>query len=1036
MNTFLKLFCILIISLLSLLPAYAQQSTVGREFYFGFMDNYRRDNQPDKAIILITANEDAGGQIRTLQETVSFNLKAGEQFIREFDGTSGNIIHRNAGVIENRGVHILSDGDIAVHAINGREFSTDGTVVLPVSSLGKEYLITAHYDKFSPGLDPGNNENFESTLLIVAVEDETRVEVTLTAGTTGSVPKGSTIELGLDKGQSYQIKGVGDLTGTRVKVINDTPDDCKRVAVFSGNKLTSVGPCGTTGEHLFQQAYPLDTWGKSYVHVPLKGRVSGDFVKVLASQDNTTVNVDGDNLGTLNAGEFLQLDMPYDQVSLIETSKPSAVSVLAKSVQCNGPAGGNLGDPLLITYSSTTQFTQSVYFSTGQLVSNENQELVHTLNLVVSTGSQNFTTLNGQAIGGEFTPLPGSGFSYARINVPEGVNQVSNPDGFFGYLYANGTIESYGYAIGGGMNAVQFEADSEYDFEVIGERVACFGQEGTWEIIPDNPAFTDFTWDFGDQSSLVIGQEVKHTFETEGEFEVKVIASTGGAECDSQEEFTFEVQVNKVDAMLEGPSAVCPNQQGVIYSITDTLNYSSTIWEIDGGNIVTETDFQLTVDWGNSNPSALIRAIPVAPNGCQGRALEISVEVASDYTAAIPEGPEGICANQTSGVYTIPLPLAGMDYQWYVTGGKLLSGQGTAQVEIEWDISAARWAVYYEEQDEAYPTCKGVSGLLEIQQDLEIDIEIVDQVNPSCPLASDGLILLEAKGGTGDFEFSWSHDPTLQEAHATDLPAGTYEITVSDAFGCGEKTVEVVLTDPGPVIASLLEVSNPDCNGEFSGEVLIEVAGGEAPFEVIGRASQWDSGLLTVSGLSAGTYELMLVDANGCSATVNATLIQIEPLAVSFISNSPNCGDEMSGSLQAAVSGGVPPYRFEWENGSTSETLQNVLPGEYSVSISDANNCLISLSGKITEAVPAVRMPTGFDPRAGNYEPVTSCSISFQLNIYDRWGALIYSGTEGWDGVLNNEVNAGVYTYLVQYEYQIDQETYSAEQRGSFTLIQ
>jgi len=103
----------------------------------------------------------------------------------------------------------------------------------------------------------------------------------------------------------------------------------------------------------------------------------------------------------------------------------------------------------------------------------------------------------------------------------------------------------------------------------------------------------------------------------------------------------------------------------------------------------------------------------------------------------------------------------------------------------------------------------------------------------------------------------------------------------------------------------------------------------------------------------------------------------------------------------------------------------------------DTNGCEVSGVGVVPDARPAVRMPTGFDPQDGPYQPVSNCSISYELLIFDRWGQLLYSGVEGWNGLFKGEsMTAGVYTYYLNYEYALESGLQTDQIRGSFTLIQ
>jgi hypothetical protein len=219
----------------------AQLSTVGEEFWVGFMDNNRIiPNAPDQAVIVISANENASGVIEYLGRTVNFSINQGQQFTHIVPSEEIDLLHRNSGVISNKGIYILSDGKISVYAFNERFRSADGTVVLPIGALGKDYLVTSHFETLTASVNYNGNINDESQLLIVATEDNTQIQITTSVGSLSGNQADVPSTITLNRGQSYQIKAKADLTGSRVRVVGDNANECKRIAVFGGNKWTSV----------------------------------------------------------------------------------------------------------------------------------------------------------------------------------------------------------------------------------------------------------------------------------------------------------------------------------------------------------------------------------------------------------------------------------------------------------------------------------------------------------------------------------------------------------------------------------------------------------------------------------------------------------------------------------------------------------------------------------------------------------------------------------------------------------------------------
>ena len=1014
----------------------AQVSTIGREFYVGFMDNNRRETQPDRVVVILTAMEQASGTIQTPKQNITFDLNAGEQLIQEFDGDGEGLIHRGSGAVDFKPFSITSSGDLTVHAINGREYSSDGTVILPVTALSSEYLVMAHFDVFSPDLEPGSNQNYESTLLVVAIENNTEVEVIPSATTVNTIPAGAPINFTLNAGESYQIKALGDLSGSSVRVLNQSNDSCKLLAVFGGNKTSSAGDCGTSGDHIYQQAYPLGSWGKEYIHVPLAGRTSGEIVKVLASEDNTQVEVNGSLEATLGAGEFKRFEFAKDEIASIKTSKPSSVAVVAKSAACNEFGVAPLGDPSMFLLSPNQQKIEDITFSTGKLIGEFNQDIEHYLSVVVETEFVDETILNGQNIGSQFQPALSTGYSYARIEVPFGVNRLSNPNGLIGYVYGSGSIESYGFSVGTSLDKIQFETEVSYDFDVDGDKVACLDQEGSWAIFPENEDFNIFAWDFGDGSEIIEGERVQHVYSKTGKFEVNVFASTGEGRCDTEEKFTFEVEVKEVKGVISGPKTVCPDDGPISYEISDKINFERAVWEIQGGVFMAQTDSTLTVDWSTEG-NGFIEAVLLTDEGCEGEMITLEVEVTSDISPALAEGPSGICDATFQNInYKVPFPNADREYSWNIQGGTIVSGQNTEQILVDWDENSLVKEVYYTETSTSSASCSGDSDVLTVEIYSPV-IVIPNSFDPSCSGDQDGIIEISISGGSGSFEYFWSHDESLGQGLATGLSPGFYSVEIRDATGCYSEVFDFSLTDPTSISSiSSPQVTAPTCFGGFDGEVIIELSGGSGNFKAPDYASSWDGTYLTVFDIPAGDFVILVSDENDCGLSVSGVMPAADPIILEFIEGSPSCPNSNDGELSVVVSGGSPPYTILWEDGQTDPKATNLPSGIFSVTVTDANGCIQDASGEVAPGSPQVRLPTGFNPNDGLYKPIIVCNAEYYLMIWNRWGQLVYAGADGWDGTTSgDQASLGVYSYRLEYSYQEGGSNYEEVIKGTFTLV-
>ncbi|MCS4432938.1 PKD domain-containing protein [Aquiflexum gelatinilyticum] len=1018
--------------------AFSQVTTLGKEFWFGFMENNGIPPEaPDQGIVVITASEPSDGVLEYNGRSFPFSLATGQQFFHRIDDF--DILHRTSGMIESKGVYIISSGNVSVYAFNERFRSADGTVILPITTLGKDYFITSHFEVMTTTVNYEANQNNESTLLVVGVENNTRVEITPSVWTlTGNAPL-VPFFIDLNRGQSYQIKARGDLTGTRVRVVGENVEECKNLAVFGGNKWSSVGDCGQANDNLFQQAYPVNTWGTEFFHIPLAGRSSGELVKVLASEDNTSVFVDGVFRGNINSGKFLSFNFNANQLATIRTDKPSSVTVFAKSQACNDPNLPlfNDGDPFMITYSPNQQLLKTITFNALQLPSITS----HYVNIIVKTASKDRTRLDGNNVGNQFLQIPGSSeYSYARIPIFQGAHTMTNPDGLIGYVYGFGYIESYGFAVGANLDNLNFETENQYDFEVIGEKVACYNKEGLWEINPENELFTYFVWDFGDGSDPVVGKKVPHTYTEPGEYEIKIIAAISENSCDEQQEVKFNVTVEKTEAEIRGLAKACPNVEEITYGLVTDMDFSKVDWRAEGGEIIDidEENQQATVRWGAANPNAKIIALPYTSEGCPGEEIVYTVVINPLIDASVPEGLSEICFDPNRlDEYNVPLEYANRGYEWFIEGGEFVNGNEGSKIQVRWINQGITGKIWYREYSLLDDFCEGTSPKLEVVVNPLLEASVSSKENVLCFGQSNGKIELLVKGGKAPYKYEWSHAPTLNAPNALSLSAGNYSVKITDSFGCFVLVENVEITQPQLLELVSVDIEGTTCFGRPDGIANIIVQGGVMPYTIDFPSDNIVDGNIILEGLEGTSQSYLVTDANGCSIPVAFQVESPMPAIAEVRIQKASCPGQSNGELYVAETKGIGPFSYTWQyNNTQGSTLTGVPKGEYEVSIRDSRGCISEGKGQVVEEMPVFRMPTGFIPSDGLYAPVANCEVPFLLKIFNRWGGLVYSGDSGWDGKVNGEdAPIGSYTYVILLEVSVNGKLTTAEDKGVFALL-
>lgn len=248
----------------------------------------------------------------------------------------------------------------------------------------------------------------------------------------------------------------------------------------------------------------------------------------------------------------------------------------------------------------------------------------------------------------------------------------------------------------------------------------------------------------------------------------------------------------------------------------------------------------------------------------------------------------------------------------------------------------------------------------------------------SCFGQSTGGLTVGVGGGTSPYTYSWSTGATTQAISG--LVAGTYSVTVTDANGCMEIAAGMQVTQPAFPLSVFItaDFGAVSCFGGSDGAVQMSTSGGTAPYTYLWRNENTVRSVQSPSGLMAGTYELTVTDANGCTISGSHTIPQPPPLELSVVKTDPTCplplpGD---GTIDLMVTGGTTshqtgpdpnPYTFSWTTvgGSglvpTAEDQSGLSPGTYTVTVTDLEGCPATLTTTLVNILPIPAKPTSID---------------------------------------------------------------------------
>ncbi|MEO5571908.1 MAG: gliding motility-associated C-terminal domain-containing protein [Bacteroidia bacterium] len=242
-------------------------------------------------------------------------------------------------------------------------------------------------------------------------------------------------------------------------------------------------------------------------------------------------------------------------------------------------------------------------------------------------------------------------------------------------------------------------------------------------------------------------------------------------------------------------------------------------------------------------------------------------------------------------------------------------------------------------------------------------IAVLDSIhNENCFGESTGDIFITATGGTGTLTYLWSNATTIQDLQ--NVISGTYTVTVTDDNSC-TATVSGTITQPAVALSTTISPTNSTC-GTANGTATATPAGGTSPYSYL-----WSNGQTTqtATALAAATYSVTVTDANICSRTDSATVIDLPPPVITATAiNYVSCYGDSNGYINVTTSSGTPPFSYLWSNGVTTEDLINVPARNYTVTVTDVNLCSASISDSIHQPdsitltliiVPSTGLPDG-----------------------------------------------------------------------------
>lgn len=219
--------------------------------------------------------------------------------------------------------------------------------------------------------------------------------------------------------------------------------------------------------------------------------------------------------------------------------------------------------------------------------------------------------------------------------------------------------------------------------------------------------------------------------------------------------------------------------------------------------------------------------------------------------------------------------------------------------------------------------------------DLSLDFNTNDA---NCNDGNEGSITAVLNGGMMPITYMWSNGGMMETILS--LTAGTYSVTATDANNC-QLTGSATIAEPTAIfiMATGTDVS---CNAGMDGTATVTATGGTGVL-----VYTWDNGMEgpMIMDLGTGVYTVTATDENQCTATTSVTTNEPMGMTLSVITTNETANGANDGTALADVSGGVGAYTFVWSNSENMQMIFNLSPGDYCVTVTDANGCSAEACG-------------------------------------------------------------------------------------------
>ncbi|MBK8608837.1 MAG: gliding motility-associated C-terminal domain-containing protein [Chitinophagaceae bacterium] len=375
-------------------------------------------------------------------------------------------------------------------------------------------------------------------------------------------------------------------------------------------------------------------------------------------------------------------------------------------------------------------------------------------------------------------------------------------------------------------------------------------------------------------------------------------------------------------ATFTSTPTTCPLSADGTITITPTSGTAPHMFSLDGGPPQAGNVFT------NLTPGPHTIAITDAVAGCAGL-INFNITAGNTAINATVNVTPTTCPTLNDGTITIN-PTSGSPAYMYSLDGGLPQASN-----IFLNVAAGPHSVLVTDMF-------GCTGTFPVNIAMGSSLtSSINGGNPNCANINDGTIVVNPTSGTAPYMYSLNGGTPQASNTFTGLAPGSYTVDFTDFNGCTGTNSITLTTNPAVTATSVL--TNPLCNGNNNGSIVLNAAGGVAPYQYSIDAGATYQVSSTFNGLTVGTYNFLIKDALGCIYGFSYSLVEPSTLSLLALTNFATCPNN-DGSINITAGGGTPAYEYSIDNGITYQA-SNIFPnlpfGNYNtIRVKDANGCI------------------------------------------------------------------------------------------------